>query len=144
MDATLRICEGTVGDADTIVRHRRFMFEEMGFTDSSRNDEMDSSVRAELRGAIPSGAVIAGAGLSVGRLLGKPFNPSGAYAYLMSLYAEPPFRHMGIATRLVELMIDWARREGLVEVKLHASVGGRPLYEQLGFRQTNEMRLPLR
>ena len=151
----MRLREGTLADVDTIVRHRRLMFEEMGFTDSTRNDKMDRQVRADLVAAIPSGryvawlvedpsgAVIAGAGLSVIRLLGKPFNPSGTYAYLMSLYVEPAFRRRGIARHLVRLMIDWSRREGLAEVKLHASVAGRALYEELGFLETNEMRLSL-
>jgi hypothetical protein len=40
-------------------------------------------------------------------------------------------------------MIDSCRREGHAVVFLHASDEGRPLYEELGFRATNEMRLRL-
>jgi len=38
----------------------------------------------------------------------------------------------------------WCRDQGLRSVFLHASDFGRPLYEDLGFRQTNEMRLSLK
>ena len=40
-------------------------------------------------------------------------------------------------------LIDWCRTEGFESVNLHASADGRPLYEQLGFEATNEMRLSL-
>lgn len=156
MTSDIRIRAGTVDDAGIIVHHRRLMFEEMGFEDPGPNDEMDATSLATLLTAIPSGeyrawlaedasgAVIAGAGLTVVRLLGKPFNPSGAYAYLMSLYVEPPFRRRGIARALMRTMIDWARNSGLAEVKLHASLAGRSMYEGLGFEPTNEMRLLLK
>ena len=38
---------------------------------------------------------------------------------------------------------DWARERGLGAVALHASEDGQPLYEALGYRPTNEMRLDL-
>ena len=41
-------------------------------------------------------------------------------------------------------MIDWCRREGFAFVSLHASKDGRHLYDGLGFKPTNEMRLNLR
>ena len=44
---------------------------------------------------------------------------------------------------LMRTLIDWCRAEGFNSVNLHASVDGRPLYEQLGFEATNEMRLGL-
>ncbi len=155
MEDSLRVRMAVPADIEVIVRHRRRMFEEMGFTDAARNDEMDSRVRAQLLETVPagtyrgwlvedrSGAVIAGAGLGVVRLPGKPFNPSGTYAYLMSLFVDPSYRRRGIARLLMQTMIDWARLEGLAEVKLHASAAGQSLYEGFGFRQTNEMRLLL-
>jgi hypothetical protein len=41
------------------------------------------------------------------------------------------------------LMIQWLREQDFGSVVLHASDEGRPLYESLGFRPTNEMRLKL-
>ncbi len=56
---------------------------------------------------------------------------------------EPEHRRRGIARALVERAIGWVREQGIVEVRLHASDQGRPLYEGIGFRQTNEMRMML-
>ena len=37
-------------------------------------------------------------------------------------------------------LLSWCRANGVESVVLHASPEGRPLYEQLGFTPTNEMR----
>lgn len=89
------------------------------------------------------GQVVAGIGLAVVRLPGKPINPSGLYAYLMSLYVEPTWRGRGIARRLLAESIGWARGRGITEVKLHASSQGQAIYDRMGFLETNEMRLLL-
>ena len=155
MNGSFLLRDAILADAEIIVRHRRSMFEEMGYSDAAKNDEMDRQTLARLRRALPTGdyrgwlvendaeEVIAGAGLSVVTLLGKPFNPAGTYGYLMSLYVEPAYRRRSIARRLMRAMIEWSEREGLSEVKLHASLAGRSLYTELGFKQTNEMRLAL-
>jgi hypothetical protein len=44
---------------------------------------------------------------------------------------------------LVESVVNWCRTEGFHTVSLHASRDGRSLYESMGFRDTNEMRLIL-
>ena len=44
----------------------------------------------------------------------------------------------------MECIIAWCREQGFATLYLHASDAGRPLYEQLGFEPTNEMRLELR
>jgi GNAT superfamily N-acetyltransferase len=60
------------------------------------------------------------------------------------MYVEKPYRRRGIARTLMEEMLGWCRREEFAYVGLHASDDGRPLYEKLGFRATNEMRLELK
>jgi hypothetical protein len=40
----------------------------------------------------------------------------------------------------MEQVIDGARAAGVSHLVLHASAEGRPLYETLGFKPTNEMR----
>ena len=153
MGAPLLTRAATAADAAQIARHRRLMFDSMGVGDPVRNDAMDAAALAYLPGAIatgeyrgwmvvaPDGRVVAGAGLSVMQLLATPFSPSGQFTYLMSLYVEPPFRRRGIARHLVATMVEWSRAHGYRDIRLHASEQGRRLYESLGFRQTNEMRL---
>jgi GNAT superfamily N-acetyltransferase len=53
-------------------------------------------------------------------------------------------RRRGVARQLMLTMIDWCRTQGFVQVDLHASKQGKPLYESLGFQPTTEMRLKLR
>jgi hypothetical protein len=44
---------------------------------------------------------------------------------------------------LMEEIITWARAQRLDRLVLHASEEGRTLYEALGFKASNEMRLAL-
>jgi GNAT superfamily N-acetyltransferase len=59
------------------------------------------------------------------------------------MYTEAGARRCGVAKRLLEVMIGWYRIRGFSVVSLHASSSGRPLYETVGFQQTNEMMLKL-
>jgi GNAT superfamily N-acetyltransferase len=75
---------------------------------------------------------------------GSPDDPTGKRALVLNVYTEPEFRRQGIARRLMLAVIAWGRESGLRSLSLHASDFGRALYEELGFRQTNEMRLYLK
>jgi GNAT superfamily N-acetyltransferase len=57
------------------------------------------------------------------------------------MYTEPEFRKRGIARQIMLAILAWLKEQGLRSVNLHASSEGRPLYEKLGFENTNEMRL---
>ena len=147
--------EATAADVETIVHHRRAMFESMGFGDPVSLARADREAAAFWGLALPTGAyggwlvvapsgeVVGGAGLCVLQVAGSPRNPSGRYAYLASLYVEPAHRRRGIARAIMRTMIEWARSQGIIQLALHASDEGRPLHESLGFRPTNEMRLLL-
>ena len=63
--------------------------------------------------------------------------------WIQNVYTEAEFRRRGLARRLMEAVIAWCRVEGFRTVSLHASLEGRSLYESMGFRATNEMRLIL-
>jgi len=43
----------------------------------------------------------------------------------------------------MSLILEWARDRGIEVVVLNASDEGRPLYDSMGFRATNEMRIDL-
>lgn len=70
------------------------------------------------------------------------FEPS-RYGFIGDVYTEPMYRKRGLASRLNRHALDWLRRQGVVAVRLLASEAGRPLYEKLGFKRTEEMVLHL-
>lgn len=66
-----------------------------------------------------------------------------ASAHVNAVYVKPAYRRRGIAGRLMQLAIAWARERGCTRVRLRASEDGRFLYEHLGFREGREMELGL-
>jgi len=70
----------------------------------------------------------------------RPGLPDPVEPYIMSMYTEPEYRGLGLATDIVEALLARARRRGAFRVLLHASAQGRPVYERLGFEPTTEMR----
>lgn len=88
--------------------------------------------------------IVAGAGIQIRKLLPRPLPNRGGIrlgpeAIVLNVFTERPWRR-GIAELLMRRVIDWARSNGMARLVLHASSDGRPLYERLGFEQTNEMR----
>jgi GNAT superfamily N-acetyltransferase len=65
-------------------------------------------------------------------------HPTGKRAHLMNVYVREKYRRKGIAAEMVELLIEDAGRRGATEVSLDATPMGRPLYEKLGFKASEE------
>lgn len=74
---------------------------------------------------------------------GRPFNFEPERAWILNIFVEPPQRRRRLAKAITQALIDWCRQNGFASVALHSSEYGRGLYESLGFRPTNEMRLLL-
>ncbi len=60
-------------------------------------------------------------------------NPTGKHGYITNIYTRPEWRRMGLAQKLVEELIEVAKREGCAQLFLNASPMGRALYEKMGF-----------
>jgi GNAT superfamily N-acetyltransferase len=80
----------------------------------------------------------------------KPANFSfrnGHTAMLMNVYTKPEFRRRGIASKLLDFVIDYAGAQGISCIDLSATTMGRPLYEKHGFKTrgngNSEMRLKI-
>lgn len=147
------IREGTLADVETIVRHRREMFFDMGYQDPALLDELvkafrpwlvEKMTRQEYRAwfAIEeNGSIAAGAGLWLmswppGWHTSEPWRGN-----ILNVYTEHAHRRRGLARRLVSAARDWCGTQGIHIVILHSSDAGRPLYVDLGFQPTNEMRV---
>jgi GNAT superfamily N-acetyltransferase len=70
-----------------------------------------------------------------------PTNPGGVEAYILNVYTRPEWRRRGVARALMEQVVSEARKAGVRRIWLRASDEGRPLYEEMGFRQTNYLQL---
>jgi GNAT superfamily N-acetyltransferase len=144
-------------DVDYLVHHRLAMFEEMGFRDPLALEGVKRASTEYFNKALRDGTyvawlveeldhrkVLAGGGIVIAPWPGFPGEHRAERAWILNMYTEPEARRQGIAKQLLEMITTWCRERGFSTVSLHASAAGRPLYESVGFRQTNEMRLQLR
>jgi len=145
-----------LADAALIASHRRAMFASMGGFDESILDAVRHASEpwtarlmeeGKYLGWITAyeGGPIASAGMLILDWPPHPLDPTGgARAYLLNVFVEPEYRRRGLARALLDICVAEARRRNIRVVSLHASREGAPLYEQLGFRPSNEMLLRTR
>lgn len=150
-----RLRRATPDDLDTLVRHRRAMFEAMAVdADEASHRRHARAYRAWARQRMRTGRFLGwiveerGAPVASGCVWVKKVHPSPGRRtldepYLLSMFTEPAHRGKGHAERIVRAAIAWSRRGGYPRLTLHASEMGRPLYERLGFERRWEMKLEL-
>jgi GNAT superfamily N-acetyltransferase len=146
----MRIRPATGADFEIILQHRVAMFRDMGYPDAvlapieqvSRPFLTDAIANGGYYGVLAesdAAGVVGGGGILIVPWPGT----QPRRAWIQNVYVVREFRRRGIAREIMRSLIDWCRAEGFNSVNLHASAEGRPLYEQLGFEPTNEMRLGL-
>jgi GNAT superfamily N-acetyltransferase len=130
------------------------MFLDMGYCTDNELDSMCEHFLPWLEPRLRSGeyrawfivaaddSIVAGLGLW---LMAWPPHmvPGLTRANILNVYTHPGHRRRGLARRLMLTALDWCAANGIRTVILHASHEGRPLYESLDFRPTNEMRVTL-
>jgi len=150
-----KIREATIDDLHAIMLHRRRMYEDMGYKNETALKAMESTSNMFIKDGLEdgtyrgwlvelSGRIVAGGGLMIVRQPSSPRDPSSRRSWIMNMYTEPEYRGRGLATSIIETIIIWCRQNGFHWVSLRASDAGRHLYETLGFKPTNEMRLMLK
>jgi GNAT superfamily N-acetyltransferase len=144
-----------VRDLGLVLHHRRRMFEDMGEENLLALERMVEVSRPLFERGLregfyqgwfledAAGQVVAGAGLISLEFQPPPRSPDPRRSWIVNVFTEPGHRRRGLARELVITIVAWSRAAGLRCVYLNASDHGRPLYEGLGFRPTNEMRLDL-
>lgn len=88
--------------------------------------------------AVDDGRCVACASMSYIEIMPTFSHPSGKRAHLMNVYTEKHYRRRGIARQLVNMLIGDARAHGATEISLDATESGRPLYESMGFKASEE------
>jgi GNAT superfamily N-acetyltransferase len=150
-----RVRPAALDDIPVLAYQRCAVFVATGAIDAAETPALDAAERRYLERAMPAGtfvawlvehrgAVVAGGGLQLRTLQPRPgFVRGEPEALVVSMWTEPGHRRRGLGRRVLDAMLDWCRAHGIRRLTLHASAEGRPLYERVGFRPTNEMRLEL-
>ena len=102
------------------------------FTRKMESGELTQWVLAE------NGEIIATAALIDYEFPPSFHTPSGKKGYVANVYTSPAYRRKGLATRLLGVIAEEAKRRGYTLLWLDASQWGRPVYEKFGFREDPE------
>jgi GNAT superfamily N-acetyltransferase len=144
--ADYHVRPATMADADILVHHRIAMFREMG--DRFDDEALGRAFRMWLEHVLPHGSyrawlletaahdVVSGGGITI-----VPWPPGPRYrgerlAFVYNVYTEPAYRGRGLARRVMQVIHEWCRGEGITSLALNASAAGQPLYDSLGYRVT--------
>jgi ribosomal protein S18 acetylase RimI-like enzyme len=141
-------------DAAIIAVQRRRMFLDMGKPDDANMQVMLTSFLPWVRDAIANGKylgmlatnvhqVTAGAGMLLLESAPTYGDTSTTRAYIFNVYTELEFRRQGLARQLIQALLEEATLRGIRVVSLHATDAGKNVYSELGFENSNEMRLML-
>lgn len=71
-------------------------------------------------------------------IIEKPANPrflTGEIGEVLSVYTVQEYRRKGIAGKLMQMLLSYAKERALDFVELKATQDGYPLYKQLGFKE---------
>ena len=153
MDLTFR--KATAGDIDLLTKARIDVLRAANrLLDDTGMDDVEKQTYAYYQKALRDGTHtaylafdgdrwIGAGGVSYYRVMPTYHNPSGNKAYIMNMYTRPEYRRLGIAFRMLDLLVEDARSRQITFITLEATAMGRPLYEKYGFlAMEDEMILP--
>lgn len=86
--------------------------------------------------AVEDDIIIATGGVCFYTLPPSYSNISGKTAYITNMYTKDEYRGRGIATILLNLLVDEVKRTGCKVIKLQASFHGKPVYKKFGFKES--------
>ncbi len=132
------------------------MFHDMDYSDDVALDSMAAKFRVWLLERMgsgdylawlaiaPDGSVAAGAALWLMDWIPHMIGQGARRGNILNVYTHESFRRRGLARELMEAILGWCRENTVDTIILHASPEGKALYESMGFKPTNEMRLHLK
>ena len=151
----LKVRRASLKDLAVLVHQRRAMWIDLGVKDEAAHEKGDRDYKrwAETRfkkhqffGWLVEdqrGRIAGGGCVWLQSIQPRPHRVGQHQPYLLSMYTEPEFRGLGVASMVVNAAIDWSRKSHYQRLMLHASEMGRGVYKRLGFKRTWEMRLDL-
>ena len=146
----IQIRQATIQDIDLLMRWRMEVLHEVFVIPPEQSvTELEAELEAENRHyyqkELPQGGhiacfayigeeIVGCGGMCLYHEMPSPDNPNGKCAYLMNIYARPQFRRHGIGNKVVRWLIAQAEQLGITKIYLETSEDGRPLYQEIGFR----------
>ena len=83
--------------------------------------------------AIDKSTIVATGGLCFFQLPPTYSNSTGRIAYVTNMFTKKEYRGQGIASHLLALVVDEAKRRDYRVLRLHTSQDGRHIYAKAGF-----------
>jgi pyroglutamyl-peptidase len=143
--ASVVIRRAAVEDIEALVAMRLALQREIGaqYADAPAEGAAEAN-RQFLKWAMPAGEFIAWVAEAEGELVAcsgmvlysRMPGMHGLFsreAYVMNMYTHPDYRRQGIASELLNCMIQFARSRNARRIWLRATVMGKPVYEKIGF-----------
>ena len=140
---TLR--RATVEDIDLLVELRDSMWREIAEgTELGDVSEALGNTREYFEDKMPSGeylcilaeaqgCVVGVGGMVIHRKPSQPLSPVGVEGYILNMLTVSEWRGRGVASAIVERLLECAREAGAGLVWLRATEAGRHVYEKFGF-----------
>lgn len=150
------IRQATADDIEILTDLRVAFFVDMGDVTYEQSASFREATYRYLSRTIPQGKFLAWVAEEDGQIVatsglvffeGAPTstNLTGIEGYILNMYTLPQWRGRGIARRLIQEIIAYARSINVQQFGLDATEQGRPLYEKMGFVSlTDAMGLDLR
>ena len=63
---------------------------------------------------------------------------TGNRAHIMNVYVQKEHRRQGFARKMLEILLEEAKKRGATSITLNATESGKPLYKALGFNGSEE------
>lgn len=154
MDIKLR--KATISDIPLLIKLRiDFILDEKGTLTTEQETAIKNQLQTYFAKHIPAGTCIAILAEANGEVVStaylstfeKPANtafPTGITATIYNVLTYPDHRRKGIATKVINKIIEEAKQTNISRIELSATESGRPVYEKLGFKKSSYAEMSLR
>lgn len=137
------------GDIQILIDFRvRFAIEYSGILPTELENELRRNLQSYFSMALnqsyycwyatANGKPIAVAGLVERMQPGNAKNPTGRWGYVLGVYTYPEFRRMGVASQILDRLLETGKEKGIVAFELHATPFGESVYLKAGFEYFDE------
>lgn len=81
---------------------------------------------------------IGSASLSYVQIMPTFSHPTGKRTHLMNIYTDTRFRHRGVASEMLRILIAEAKARLVTKISLDTTQSGKPFYKSFGFTESCE------